>query len=118
MSCFWQGLCRKVPALRKFQPHTVCRALQSVNERTPDVTWNGENMSARLLEENFQWIEEYDSSKFNQGHLTSACDPFLALVSHAFTVNVVHDYAGHVSKFENPKAINTIHFKSSTSHFT
>ena len=118
MSCFWQGLCNKVASLRNMPVSRVCCSLQGINEQTEGLMWNDQVVSQQQLQENFDWIQQYDSSRFDQGHDTSSCDPFLGLVSFAFNVNIIHDYAGHVSRFTMPGATQTITFVSSTSHFT
>ena len=103
MSCFWQGLCSKVPALRKHRPHSVIKALQSVNCLTKDVLWDGHPLTAKAMEENMEWIKDYNPMAFGGGHQTSICDPFLLLVTQVFAVNITHAYTGYSHK-ENPKA--------------
>lgn len=117
MSCFWTGLCAKVPALKKHGARDVRKALQSVNVRTKTVTWNGKPLSPSVQEENWRWVKEYDRP-WNDGHDTSSCDPFLALVCEAFTLNIDFTFAGASCQFRHPKATSTVVFKSSTTHFT
>jgi hypothetical protein len=118
MSCFWQGLCSKVPELRNMPVDKVCFNLKSVNAKTRGLVWNNVALTEQQLQENFDWIDQYDSTQFDQGHDTSVCDPFLALVSFSFNVNIVHNYNGHVSTFTMPGATQSIQFANSTTHFT
>ena len=118
MSCFWDGLCRKVPELRKFNASNVIAVLKEHNMLCTHVAVNGKKLSEQQQKENHEWIKNYDAGQYNNGHLTAGEDPFLALVSQAFSVNIQHNYAGHVFKFENPRATSTLTFQSSTSHFT
>ena len=117
MSCFWTGLCNKVPALKKIGPKEVRKALQSVNIKTKSITWNGNPLSEQVQEENWQWVKDY-SRPWNDGHDTSSCDPFLALVCEVFTINIDFSFAGASCKFRHPKAKSTVVFQSSRTHFT
>ena len=131
MSCFWQAVTRKIAALKNHDPSTVIRALQSVNCLTKDVRWDQEVLSAKLLEENFEWVKEYNPLQYSNGHDTSICDPFLLLICQVYCVNLVHVYTGPnfeggrqrgqvktTHKYEHPKATSTVHFQSSVGHFT
>ncbi|MDC0367062.1 hypothetical protein OAM67_01410 [bacterium] len=118
MSCFWDGLVRKVPELRKFNASNVIAALKAHNILTPNVKVNGQKLTKQRMEENMEWIKDYSEQGYNQGHFTAGEDPFLILICEAFSVNIEHSYAGHVFKFVNSRATTTLKFQSSTSHFT
>ena len=130
MSCFWQALCRKVPGLKKHRPSSVIRALKSVNCEPKDVRWDGKLLSPKECKEFVEWIDGYDPSNFSQGHDTSICDPFLALVCQVFAINITHHHTGFAFEngkrtqvcsshyYKHPKATQDIAFKSSVGHFT
>ncbi len=118
MSCFWQGLVSKVPALKGMPVSDVCKHLQSVNELVDEVSWNGIYLTEKQQQENFLWIKAYDAAQYDQGHWTSACDPFLALSCQIFCINIDHVYDGTTLVFRHPRATNKVTFVSSTSHFS
>jgi hypothetical protein len=123
MSCVWNSLCAKVPALKKFSPKTVRDELKKVNTRTTSITWNGDPLSKKEQQENFDWIAG-DTHSWNNGHDTSSCDPYFALVCELFVVNIDLKFAqgykfGNAECFfRHPKATSTIVFVTSKTHCT
>jgi hypothetical protein len=128
MSCFWTGLCGKIPGLQGHRPDTLIAALQSVNCYTRDVFWSsGEAapvlLTVKAMQENMEWVKGYDKNAYNNGHDTSICDPFLALVAQVFRLTIHHKYTGyqnavHSVTYKHKDAVHTVNFHSSTSHFT
>jgi hypothetical protein len=122
MSCFWTAICAKIPGMKKHQPQTVIAALQSVNCLVTDVTWNGQAFSKKQMEENMEWVKSYAPKSFNQGHDTSICDPFLALLAQVFRLEIHHAYTGfknvvHPVVYKHSAAQQTVRFSSTTGHF-
>jgi hypothetical protein len=117
MSCFWDGLRRKVPALQRFPSSKVREALQSVNVLTESILYNGRPFPPQQLRENWEWVKA-DSRPWNDGHDTPAADPFLALVCELFCCNISFNVTGTVHTFVHPKATTTIRFAASKGHFS
>lgn len=123
MSCFWNGLCAKISALKKFTPKVVRDELKKVNTRTASITWNGEPLSKKTQQENFDWIAG-DTHPWNNGHDTSSCDPYLALICEIFVVNIElqfaqgHQFGNGKCVFQHPKATKTVVFRTSSTHFS
>lgn len=132
MTCFWNGT---IAALnknhmkqifrynhnRKPSPTELANLLKIHATETTDVLWNGQELSIKLLQENLDWIKEYDVSKIGRGHDTSICDPFLLLMCHLFKVNIIHDYNGVMINYVHKSfAIGNsgvLRFKSNRGHF-
>lgn len=117
MTCFWNGLlsrlsineindCLHVRLGDKPHPSDFVHLLQKNIVRTIDVTC-GENgdtqLSNKLLDENYEWIINYDVAKIYDGHDCSTCDPFLLLVSQLFTIDIYHNYDKCFVKYVNIK---------------
>ena len=124
MSCFWTALCAKVQGLSNHTPGTVIAALQSVNCYTRDVAWNNEDFSPKQLAENMEWVRAYDARAYNDGHDTSICDPFLALVAQVFRLRIFHEYTGFQNRtfaieyrHRHAGEEDVVRFHSSTGHF-
>jgi hypothetical protein len=129
MSCFWVGLQAKVPRIAEMakSPDDVLSLLQRKNQLCTDVTWQGERLSPTALLENFCSVRDYTENghRTGGGHLTSACDPFLLLVSQVFrcdidfrfvNTNIQIRYVG--ADTGTGTGIPIYKFNSSSSHFT
>ena len=129
MSCFWQGIQQSL-VIKDFLYYDEYNTIQFVPKLEPFVLFlkkhncvtttikcNGEVCSQKMLEENKQAIDEYDSNQINQGYYCSTADPFLFLVCFLFKVNIHHDYNGHGILYEHPEYTRTVYYHSNTSHF-
>jgi hypothetical protein len=117
MSCFWDGLRRKVPGLQRFAASEVRKALQSVNVPTVSVTLDGKPFTAQQLRENVAWIAA-DNRPWNDGHDTPVADPFIALVCEVFCCNVTFHVTGTTHRFVHPRATTTLEFTATAGHFS
>ena len=117
MSCFWDGLRSKIHPLSRFKSCEVRAALQAANVPTTSITFNEERLTAARLQENYDWVKN-DTHPWDGGHDTSSGDPYLGLVAELFCLNIHFNFAGHVQKIEHPKAVATVQFASSRTHFS
>jgi hypothetical protein len=133
MTCFWDSIRSKL-ALQDINRvlnqntgityidmsnTTLITLLKKNNVKTTKVMWNNETLSDNLLNENLAWINQYDISCINQGHLTSSCDPFLLLISQLFVVNITHNYNNTIINYVNTTNNNgfVLTFSSNSDHF-
>lgn len=116
MTCFWNGLLARVSvneinnALRvkysdKPDPKTFAQLLKENAILTTDVTWNGEYLSKNQLNENIEWVTNYNINGVHNGHDCSICDPFLLLICQLFVIDIYHNYNGSFIKYVNAKNI-------------
>jgi len=127
MSCFWQGLIRKVPEIKSCarSPQEVLALLKKKNQITPNVHWQGQPLSSALLLQNYKDVQSYDAP-VTGGHLTSSCDPFLLLVAQIYRCHIRFKFAGSSiaidyvpsAEEENTQPIPTYTFSSSRTHFS
>ncbi len=136
MTCVWLGILAKIkpPEINKVLAKN-CEYI-SINEvllvkllkenvtMTMDVLWKVNNdkpelISHKQMQENLDWILDYDPNKIREGHFCSICDPFLLLISQLFVVNIIHNYNGVTINYINQRneAGRTLTFSSNTDHF-
>ena len=88
------------------------------NRKSVNVSWNGEKLSEKLIEESFDHVKDYlqnnDNNNvnnknseiniqniINSGYLCSVCDPFLILICELFELEIEHLYMGHMMIYRN-----------------
>ena len=124
MTCFWDSILSALTEDERQQsgarcPTTLAQYLQGANTRTPEVTWNGESLTAQQMGENMERVRCLEVSQIGGGYDCSTFDPFLFLVAYVFNVHVDHNYNGHPIQYRNTRsASRTLCFRSDTGHFT
>ena len=116
MSCFWRGLleCLKLNELNETfggtavrRPVEFAKLLKNHNTRTPHVTWQGEKLSEKQMDENVEAIRDYNISHVNSGYWCSTCDPMMCLVCEIFRVDIDHKFLRTMIRYryvgENPR---------------
>ena len=96
MTCVWDSLIRGIRedevtrrVIGKYAgPREFVCLLKKANCITTGVRWQAEELSEKQLEENFEWVRDYDVGGIANGHLTSAADPFILLICHVLQVEV------------------------------
>lgn len=128
MACFWNGILRALRRdpegqRRMGSPRTPTQLVEAFHQRnvaTEGLRWQGEELQQEQLRENVEWVRDYDARLVTQGHLTSACDPFLCLLAHVCACRVEHVYDRHTIVYEPARSVlarTVYHFRSSRSHF-
>ena len=122
MSCFWDAILNKIPFFRKNGIDNSVKLLKYLKENnkiTCHVTWQNENLTNKLLIQNFKDIESY-SETTKDGHLTSSCDVFLLLICELFCLDIEFCFVNTTIVYKNilNKTNKKIKFKSTRSHFT
>ena len=86
-------------------------------KKTKDIKWNGETLTDKQLEENFEHIRDFNVNSIGGGYLCSTCDPFLFLVCQLFQVDINHNYRGYMMRYRITNPIKTLNFESNSGHF-
>lgn len=124
MTCFWNGLLRKLKRKDFENTFNIKRQpkcdefiilLKFHNVKTIDVKHNGLSLSDKEIDENMLRIKNI--KKINKGYLCSSCDPVLLLVSQLFKVNIHHNFNGAQIKYTNKNSTREIHFSCNSNHF-
>ena len=134
MTCFWNSIISKLTNedfylltgnKSKLNPQDFVNLLKKKNTICENILVNDKILSKISLEEQFEWIKDYNTSGISNGHLTGTCDPFLILISDLFKVDIHHHYSGSLKgykfhsiiTYKNPLSIKTLYFQSNPSHF-
>ena len=90
--------------------------LKENNKFTHNVRWNGEVLTKKQLEENFQHVKDYDVKTINNGYLCSTFDPFLLLISEIYNVKVINNYMDYKIIYDNINSRKEITINNNNSH--
>jgi len=125
MSCFWDGLIRRLddndlkilklnknPNAQQFAIH-----LKNLNKICNNVQWNGQPLLKQFLNECKNAIDEYDPKTVNKGYFCSVCDSFLILFCEILNVSITHNYNGHVLTYTTISSRKMLKCSSNTRHF-
>jgi len=139
MSCFWDSLFRNLIQKKSFflinhysnkEYHDLYRYydkdiknvldlslyLKENNKFTHNVRWNGEVLTKKQLEENFQHVKDYDVKTINNGYLCSTFDPFLLLISEIYNVKIINNYMDYKIIYDNINSRKEITINNNNSH--
>ncbi|AYV83903.1 MAG: hypothetical protein Hyperionvirus13_46 [Hyperionvirus sp.] len=138
MTCFWRGIIIALGPMRienvlgyklakrkkkksTYVPDGFVKALMTAGKGVlaNDVLFNGAAISEQEKKEYATWIDTYDSTDIENGHLTGLCDPFLLLICQLFQINIEHKAKDGLRTYTNTKAPpkSLIKFKSTKNHF-
>ena len=124
MTCFWDSILRsltqeELDLLRTNRNNRdLIQSLKNNNKLCENITWQGEPLHKKLLEENMEAIKEYNIGGIGSGHLCSTCDPFLCLICELLKININHNYCNHMIKYTIKDNKRTLNFNSNTGHFS
>lgn len=116
MTCVWDGIISSLGL--KFSPQEFAIYIKKNNMKTPNITWNGEKLTEKQLDENYERIEEIKVLKIKNGYYCSSFDPLIFLICELFKTSVIHNYDGYKIYYTNinhPK--KTLLFFSDEGHF-
>jgi hypothetical protein len=127
MTCFWEGITNGLSINILGEPcksRNYVKFISYLKKHSNEIlkaesllTWNGETLIEKYLQEQRQHIQNYDISLINNGHDCSTCDPFLILIAILFRVTIHHNYNGSMIKYERKNAKKVIIFSSNIGHF-
>ena len=93
MACFWNSVIISLQRINllntNMTPKLLSSFLRQNNMNTPSIKWNDNYLFTQELDENFQYVENYDYNLVGQYHPGGASDPFLFLVASIFNVDIV-----------------------------
>ena len=128
MSCFWDAILNKIKIddFNKLNysgnpgPKEFADLLKKQNRITENVLWNSQLLTKQQCKENYEHIQNYQSSQVNQGYDCSICDPFLILICELLNININHTYLGNKIDYTNKKNVfnnnYTINIQSDKGH--
>ena len=125
MTCFWDGILqsldnddfRKV-GITKLQIKPFIQFLKKKNTKNITTIWNGEKLTSKQCDENYQHIANYNIDSIYGGYDCSGCDPFLILVTQIFLLNTIHNYMGHkISYMSDGNVCKNVNYGSNRGHF-
>ena len=73
------------------------------NRSTKNVTWNDQEITAKMHQENMKWIKS-----IHNRHDTLFCDPFLLLIAEVFKVDIDHHYLRDKVIYKHPEAVGKL----------
>jgi len=124
MTCFWTGIIKnldeddlkKMGFGKKPNVHELIHTLKVLNKKDHSVHWNGNPLTNKQKEENFNHINDYDHKTANHGYLCGTCDPFLILLSDILKIDIEHTFLGNLIHYKND-GHKTYSFGSNRGHF-
>jgi hypothetical protein len=125
MTCFWVGLLNhlssddllRLGTDRRPSENEFVRLLQNHNRFTPDVTWNGQALSAKQLDENKDGVAAIQPQLINQGYDCSTFEPVLFLLADLLQVTIIHNFNGTLVTYQTGTGQRVFRFASDHGHF-
>ena len=124
MTCVWTSIIKTLEPedVKKLgsTPHALVNTLKQLNTITLGVMWQGQLVIPKQLQENKEWVDNYDTTLIASGHLTGSADPFIFLISFLLNIRIIHCFNGNLIIYMPPlnKPRYTIRLRSSGSHMT
>jgi hypothetical protein len=134
MTCFWNSIIsglqrvKDLPCIsqssirdlyhRIHQPNQFVQYLKNNNIKSDHVKFNGQFLSQKRKDENFEAISSFDVNSIYHGYFCAFEEPFLFLVCELFKINIFHTYNGHNAHYIYDGVNNNIciHLSSNSSH--
>jgi hypothetical protein len=125
MTCVWDsilhalcshGLLSVMSVTARPSPIQLVNWLKGSNRKTPGVQWNGDSLTAKQHDENFEHVQSFQGGTIAGGYDCAACEPFLFLVCELFRVNIDHNYCGHVMQYRITGQVPLLRFRSNGGH--
>ena len=128
MTCVWDSLIAginksdmcSVFSLEKshfvIRPEKFVSALKLLNRPTPNVKWQCDVLREQELNENQEWVKNYNVSCIGNGHDTGTSDPFFFLICELFNISILHNYRGHEIRYDYPTPRYIVRICSNSGH--
>jgi len=120
MTCFWDSINN---ALRlNLHSRSLVALLKINNIMTKNVLWNGNPLTEKQMEENYERIQNLSIDSIFSGYDCSTFDPVLFLVSELYRVDIKHTFNDTLIyyKYKNSDPLlcnRTLYFNSDRGHF-
>ena len=114
MTCFWDALRNKLNIT--IDNTTFVEHLKNNNTKV-NILWNGDKLSTKQIEENYEHITNFNQNSIFNGYDCSICDPFIILICNLYNVNINHNYNGYTMEYLKNSDFKILHFRSNTGHF-
>lgn len=116
--CFWVGILNKLKkedlkieglSSIDFQNKSndgiikFINLLKNNNVKTENVLWQNQLLTKKELDENYNHVKDFDTSKINNGYDCSSCDPFILLITQLFKFEIEHKYCSNTISYKFEK---------------
>ena len=125
MTCVWNSLMRNIKkdniTLQTLGQYRTAidfvKSLKRKNRMIEGMKWQGAVVGKKQQQENYDWIKEYNERLIGNGHMTSSADPFIMLVAHLLSIQVILTLNGHRIVITPPGRVRyTIQMRGSRGH--
>lgn len=90
MSCFWDTL-QKTNLFNVSSSKDIIKFIKKNNKKINCIV-NGQNLTVKQMDENYEAINNIKEITYRSGYLTSMCEPVLCFIVCFFNVHIVHEW--------------------------
>lgn len=110
MACFWNSIINRLNKDNYFKqinnnirliPEHLVLSLKKNNRRTNNIIWQGEELTEKQKDENFEHINSYNIKEIYNGYFCSTFDPFLFLICDLFDISITNIYNNNKIEYIN-----------------
>ena len=110
MACFWNSIINRLNKDNYFKqinnnirliPEHLVLSLKKNNRKTNNIIWQGEELTEKQKDENFEHINSYNIKEIYNGYYCSTFDPFLFLICDLFDISITNIYNNNKIEYIN-----------------
>ena len=110
MACFWNSIINRLNKDNYFKqinnnirliPEHLVLSLKKNNRKTNNIIWQGEELTEKQKNENFEHINSYNIKEIYNGYFCSTFDPFLFLICDLFDISITNIYNNNKIEYIN-----------------
>jgi hypothetical protein len=110
MACFWNSIINRLNKDNYFKqinnnirliPEHFVLSLKENNRKTNNIIWQGEELTEKQKDENFEHINSYNIKEIYNGYYCSTFDPFLFLICDLFDISITNIYNNNKIEYIN-----------------
>lgn len=110
MACFWNSIINRLNKDNYFKqinnnirliPEHLILSLKKNNRKTNNIIWQGEELTEKQKDENFEHINSYNIKEIYNGYYCSTFDPFLFLICDLFDISITNIYNNNKIEYIN-----------------
>lgn len=90
MSCFWETL-YNTNLFLSISKQNIIQYIKSQNKKVNCIV-NKKKLTEKQINENYDAIKELKPESYNNGYLTSMCDPVLCLLCNLLNIHIIHEW--------------------------